>query len=364
MMSATGVEKVCGACSKQGRDLKKCAACTSVWYCGVDCQRAHRAVHRRACKRKEKELEAAADFLDRDRQLTAAIQHLSIDEKNDDDALFQPCPKPECPVCMLPLPNSNGASVFMACCGAMVCGGCMNEMDRVINEENRNRVEQSGRDHATLLKKCCPFCRDSVKFTDAEVIAQVEALMRKDNHEAFFQMAIDHDPHAATPFGSPQDSSKAFSLYIRAAELGSSDACYNLAHMYREGINVKADASKQIHYLKLAATGGCIAARHNLGHMELMAGMLESARKHLLISAAAGDRLSINDLFIMYKSGSLSKVAYQEALRAHQKSLDDEKSEQRERAALKHPEFMEKDPYQDNVPIPAFFRDGTEPSWA
>ena len=41
---------------------------------------------------------------------------------------------------------------------------------------------------------------------------------------------------------------------------------------YSVGIAVKKDVKKERHYYELAAIGGDVSARYNLGHMDLVAG--------------------------------------------------------------------------------------------
>ena len=62
-MSCTSVDgdsaDLCANCGKHGSDivkLKNCTACHLVKYCGVDCQRAHRKQHKKACKQRAAEL--------------------------------------------------------------------------------------------------------------------------------------------------------------------------------------------------------------------------------------------------------------------------------------------------------------------
>eukprot|EP00956_Cyclotella_meneghiniana_P040624 scaffold200883_cov96-Cyclotella_meneghiniana.AAC.1 len=69
----------CAACGKADVSLKSCKACKLVKYCGVDCQVAHRQMHKKACRIKAAEL-----F---DAQLFA-----------------QPQAKEDCPICMRMLP--------------------------------------------------------------------------------------------------------------------------------------------------------------------------------------------------------------------------------------------------------------------
>ena len=47
----------CANCGKHGDDtvkLKDCTACRLVKYCGVDCQKAHRKQHKKACKKRSR----------------------------------------------------------------------------------------------------------------------------------------------------------------------------------------------------------------------------------------------------------------------------------------------------------------------
>ena len=51
--------EACTNCGKTGSDtvkLKDRTACRLVKYCGVDCQKAHRKQHKKACKQRPEEL--------------------------------------------------------------------------------------------------------------------------------------------------------------------------------------------------------------------------------------------------------------------------------------------------------------------
>ena len=42
-----------------------------------------------------------------------------------DDKLFkQPPPNKDCPICLLRLPELGSGSMYMACCGKIICRGC------------------------------------------------------------------------------------------------------------------------------------------------------------------------------------------------------------------------------------------------
>ena len=85
-MSTSGKEvETCANCGKEAGEavkLKDCSACRLVKYCGVDCQRAQRKQHKKACKKRAAELK-------------------------DEQLYSQGLERPEgdfCPICTLPIP--------------------------------------------------------------------------------------------------------------------------------------------------------------------------------------------------------------------------------------------------------------------
>jgi len=83
---------VCANCGKSEEDsinLKSCTACKLVKYCNRDCQAAHRSQHKKACKKRAKELH--------------------------DEMLFkQPPPDEDCPICMIRLPSLATGRTYMS----------------------------------------------------------------------------------------------------------------------------------------------------------------------------------------------------------------------------------------------------------
>ena len=57
--AATKAAEACANCGKEGNDdgvkLKNCTACRLVKYCCVECQKAHRKIHKKACKKRSAE---------------------------------------------------------------------------------------------------------------------------------------------------------------------------------------------------------------------------------------------------------------------------------------------------------------------
>ena len=86
----------------------------------------------------------------------------------------------------------------------------------------------------------------------------------------------------------PQDTSKSFELWVRAAELGSVDACNSLANSYHHGRGVVRDEKKTTHYLQLATMGGHLIARYNLGWDEEDAGNMNRVVTHYMLAAGSG----------------------------------------------------------------------------
>ena len=60
---------------------------------------------------------------------------------NDDDELFQdPPPRDECPICLLPMPFTEGicgvTTVYLPCCGKVICDGCSMAEDEEMKKGN------------------------------------------------------------------------------------------------------------------------------------------------------------------------------------------------------------------------------------
>src|SRR5210317_2467041 len=90
----------CAACGEGGVGLKTCTACKMVKYCNASCQRVHWPKHKKECKKRAAEIH--------------------------DEALFkQPPPREECDICMLPLPINAEEQRYQACCGKVLCMGCI-----------------------------------------------------------------------------------------------------------------------------------------------------------------------------------------------------------------------------------------------
>ena len=233
---------VCAACGKEGGDgdnMNTCNKCKMVTYCNAACKKKHRSKHKKKCDRRVAELH--------------------------DEALFkEPPTREECPICFLPIPVDMTQSTIPACCGKLICIGCLVGM---ISEQMKKgkKEEELG---------ICAFCRTPKASSDEENIERNKKLMEKGNAEAYNQLAT---AYAGGKFGLPQDWTKANELWRKAGELGCTNALSHLGKSYDKGMGVVVDQKKAKHYYELAAMGGDIYARHNLGCKELNAGNYQRA---------------------------------------------------------------------------------------
>ncbi len=276
----------CGIAENEDIKLKKCNGCHLVRYCGIQCQKAHRKQHKRACKKRAAEL--------RDELLFKQPENSHLGD---------------CPICCLPLPLDMTKSTLYGCCSKVICGGCNHANDR-------RQFEQR-------LVFSCPFCRSVLPKTEEETDQQ---LMKR--------VAM-NDPVALRQEGGLQQKkgnyASAFEYYTKAAKLGDAQAHYHLAGMYHDWLGVEMDEGKYTHHLEEAAIGGHPNARYRLGN-EWAHDNHERAVKHWIIAATQGDDDAIKALMIKFREGHVSKEQLDATLRAHKAAVDATKSPHREEA--------------------------------
>eukprot|EP00956_Cyclotella_meneghiniana_P007785 scaffold10383_cov44-Cyclotella_meneghiniana.AAC.4 len=270
----------CAACGKTDAGLKACAACMLVKYCNANCQIAHRSEHKKACRKKAREL---------------------FDLK-----LFADHPaREDCPICMLPLPFANECT-YMSCCGKFICDGCVCNLTRAV----------------------CPYCNTTRPRDMEEEIKRLFERMEKfndanamNNLGGFYKLGTN---------GLQIDYSKAAELFQRASELGSAIAHLNLGNLYYSGMGVKRDIKNAIEHWQIAAMKGSELARYNLGLAEGNDGNFDRAMKHLIISAKCGHDDSLQAVKTGFMTGRVTKTDFEITLRAHKASQDEMKSDQRD----------------------------------
>ena len=303
----------CGIGEEESDNLKTCTACKMVKYCSRDCQIAHRPQHKKACKKRAAEL-------------------------HDEKLFKQPPPEEDCPICMIRLPSLITGRTYMACCGKLICCGCIYTV--------QSRAFEAGR-----LKEddICPFCRTPTPFSDEEINKRYKRRVELNDPIGMNGLA---SYYANGQYGIPQNQAKALELYRRAEELGNAEAYYNIGSAHIRGSGVEQDEKKARHYWELAARGvevdqkkarhyyelaameGHVNARHNLGVCEGEAGNHDRALKHFMIATKSGKTGSLNNIEHLYKHGYTTKDDYEKALCCYQLYVDEIKTDQRDEATV------------------------------
>ncbi len=302
MSNALEICSNCGKGEEESCNLKECGAYFLVKYCSRNCQAAHRAQHKKACKKRAAEL---------------------FHEK-----LFQvPPPRKECPICMIPLPvdNDNGQQeIFKTCCGNFICNGCWYVMTTKAQGEGKSFEE-------TL----CAYCRTREYRGDEEFIERLEDHMERGNSDAISALG---SIYCEGIHGLPQDMAKANELFLKAGELGCSGGYYNLGKAYDLGRGVDINKKKARHFYELAAIMGELSARGMLAGYEFESGNVTLAIKHVTISARAGHTASMDTLRNMKRVGGLmghvTNDEYELTLRGYNQRQNESKSEERDKATL------------------------------
>ena len=249
----------------------------------------------------------------------------NTDNNEDDGSLFQAIPpKEDCPICFIPLPIDELRSFYKACCGKLICAGChMEDIYATIEREQSPR--QGPR---------CPFCRAPNLSSENEYIILLAKRMERNNSEAIFYVSR---YYRLGGYVLPKVPNMAFDLCLLAADLGHAEACNSLALFYEKGVGVPKDMAKAKEYYEKAAKKGNIMARHNLGEDEWKKGNYYTAGRHWLISAAAGDALSLVKIAEFYRYQYVTKEEYVTALTSYIQVQHDEDSMERKRAAAAAP---------------------------
>ena len=279
----------CGKGEEESGSLKLCTACKLVKYCSRDCQKAHRSQHKKECRKRANELH--------------------------DEALFrQPPHAEECPICFIRLPSLYTGYRYMSCCGKIICSGCVYAGSKM--DGNADQL--------------CPFCRAPAPTSEEELIERT--MKRVDLGDAHGMNGLGFN-YAEGTYGLPQDRVKSLELWHRAGELGNAVSYHNVGDVYFNGEGVERNEKKAGHYFELAAMGGDINGRHNLGCAEANSGNYDRALKHFMIAVEGGDHESLKQIKQMYTNGDATRDEYAKALETYQAYLAEIKSDDRDTAA-------------------------------
>jgi TPR repeat protein len=196
--------------------------------------------------------------------------------------------------------------LYYPCCGKIICKGCDYPFC------------QSGNDRK------CPFCNsdraDKTRDEDVE-----EMMKRVEANDPTSTHLLANSYHNGLN-GFQQDHARSIELFTKSAELGFSEAHYQLANIYRRGGDMK---KAKLHY-EAAAMAGHEESRCCLGIMEFESGNWERAAKHWTIAASAGHYTSMQTLITFIKKGLVSRESIDSTLAAYNNSCAEVRSEARD----------------------------------
>jgi TPR repeat protein len=280
----------CGISDDGSGSLEVCTGCHLVKYCNRKCQAAHWPAHRKACKEHFAEL---------------------FDEK-----LFkQPPPNEDCPICSLRLPIDLDQKTYQSCCGEILCRGCVHAHSVAAADTEKYK---------------CAFCRTEAPSSVEELIERMKKREEANDAQAMSHLGITYQ-YGMT--GLRQDHAEALKLIHKSAKLGDQFANFNLYLFNQKGSFKERYTRKAKYHIQISAIAGNVSARYGLGCDELKAGNRDRAYTHWMISANDGHALSMEAVKKGYKLGYVTKDDCAKTIRAYGHSIDEMKSDQRDRAA-------------------------------
>lgn len=232
----------------------------------------------------------------------------SLPKSNKEECLFE-----ECPICFLRIPYMQTGSKYKTCCGKVICSGCIYAVVEMDDEAK------------------CPFCRTPAPISDEDC-----------NERETKRVEIFKDAEAIYSFGCyyhngergfRQDDAKALELWLQAGELGHATSNSEVGDTYYNGRGVERNIKKARYYWDLAAMGGEVNARYNIGCLEGQSGNISRAVEHMLIAVEGGHEKSLKSIQGLFMNGHATKDVYARALRAYQSYLKEVRSDGRDKAA-------------------------------
>ena len=247
---------------------------------------------------------------DNSQVLGSLLSSMSISDQirtvSDEDLFKQP-QEEDCPICFLQMPTLETAYKYKVCCGKVICSGCVHANAGLTDDQ------------------LCPFCRTPAPDTEEEGVKRLRKRIIVNDHHALFNCGVFCKNGK---YGYPQDEMKALELWHQAGELGNTDSYHNIGFTY-----LREDMKKARYYWELAAMGGHVGARYNLGVDEDINDNMDRALKHWMIAVGFGCRKSLDSIKRLFTEGDATKEDYANALRSHQAYLDEIRSDQRDKAA-------------------------------
>jgi len=270
-----------------------------------------------------------------DAEVEAEAEQAADDD--DNSSLFDEPLRPDCDICMLPLPIAAFFQTYMPCCGKTLCCGCTQSNQLTIIKTNEKRIEKAKKEQLPpppLLELTCSFCRTEMpepdERGDEQILNRTQKRVEMKDSDALLQLS---HYYRDGQYGLSPDEGKYLELIHQAASLGSADAHSNLGNIYRLGkCGVSPDIEKARSHFEAGAKRGHVTSRHNLGAFDYLNGNKKTAVRHWRLSAAAGYQPSVDLLIKCFQKGLLSKESLEKSIRAKHEACEAIRSEDRDLA--------------------------------
>mmetsp|Transcript_13431 Transcript_13431/g.30835 ORF Transcript_13431/g.30835 Transcript_13431/m.30835 type:complete len:344 (+) Transcript_13431:131-1162(+) len=254
-------------------------------------------------------------------------------------------PKPvheDCAICFCRIPSRLSASIFLPCCGKIICRSCQGQL-MGWNDWKCPITPAFGLDDKIYEQKCS-FCRQKLILMprSGDDQSYVRELLEKKvnvgNSRAMLDLAkIYHEGQQISPSRDREaddmiatdviDVDRAVALYHQAAEeCGNGNAFWKLAQFAFEENKV----TEYLDFLQNSVEHGCSEAIDKMADLSYRKGMVHYSITLYKYLASIGYGMETpKHLGILHANGILSKRDYDESMQAYKAAKDELFSEDR-----------------------------------
>ena len=250
----------------------------------------------------------------------------------------------ECVLCCYPFPFKPEESGYSACCGELICDGCIVAQQRTliigtnVKKPIKGSKEEEEEFMLTLCSKLrkfrtgdqlpilCPFCRAKKPKNSKERLKRLWE--RIDVHKDPKAMLLLGSYYLTGECGLTENLKKTKELYQQAYDVGDDIAAFNLSLQ-------ASDKASMVKYLEEGAQRGHVECMGTLANIAYKSGNYEAAARQYMIAARSGHVGAMGSLMATYREDSGNLVPKDDlatTLRAHKTIHDAGKSEPREYA--------------------------------
>ena len=233
------------------------------------------------------------------KEITKRLDNLASNLKIEIEGadIFAPLqPTEDCSICFVPIARNMEGTFHTLCCGKSICYACEKENARFIETLNERNAAKNKKG----IEHVCPFCREPEGPLE-NYAQQLETMASLGNDWAYFQLGSHYMYSDGLRVLS--NETKSLDCFIRAAELGSADACISIAAFCYPGARVTAaDTEKATLFCRAAAVRGSVLAHDCIGRNEYGIGNYETGIRHWIFAAEHGKQSSVNMLRSIYNA--------------------------------------------------------------